>query len=140
MSPGITTVILSCVTTKHLTMIFCLTVCLSVCQFVPNLILKSPSVCHSFFHSFIPLKFSSTVLHNSVRHAPSCRKASFKYCRGGQRWTSSTKATYLLCQKSKANNNGLSLGKGSKKILVEFSTKRLAPPPPRGHKKWCTVP
>ena len=44
------------------------------------LILKSPSVCHSFFLSFIlsfiPLKFSSAVLHNSIRHAPACRNAS----------------------------------------------------------------
>ena len=38
------------------------------------LILKSPSVCHSFFHSFVPLK-SSTVLYNSVRQVPACRNA-----------------------------------------------------------------
>ena len=43
-----------------------------------HLILKSPRVCHSFFHSFIPLKISSTVLHNSVRHAPVCRNASLQ--------------------------------------------------------------
>ena len=41
-----------------------------------HLILKSPSVCHSFFPSFIPLKFSSTMLHNSVRHASAYRNAS----------------------------------------------------------------
>ena len=33
-------------------------------------------MCHSFLHSFIPLKFSSTVLYNSVRHSPACRNAS----------------------------------------------------------------
>ena len=36
----------------------------------------------SFFHSFIPFKFSSTVLYNSVRHASACRNASdFKFPR-----------------------------------------------------------
>ena len=34
----------------------------------------------SFILSFIPLKFSSTVLYNSVRHASACRNASdFKF-------------------------------------------------------------
>ena len=45
-----------------------------------NQVLKSPSVCHSFFHSFIlsfiPLKFSSTVLYNSVRHTSAYRNTS----------------------------------------------------------------
>ena len=43
------------------------------------LIVKSPRLCLSFFlsfcHSVIPLKFTSTVLYNSVRHAPACQNA-----------------------------------------------------------------
>ena len=49
-----------------------------------HLILKSPSVCHSFilsfflsfFLSFIPLKFSSMVSYNSVKHVAACQNAS----------------------------------------------------------------
>ena len=41
--------------------------------------IKKPE-CVSFFHSFIPFKFFSTVLYNSVRHASACRNASdFKF-------------------------------------------------------------
>ena len=41
--------------------------------FQSHLILKSPSVCLSFIHSFC---HSSQIFLNSVRHAPACRNAS----------------------------------------------------------------
>ena len=54
---------------------------LQICEDIPQILLQSNSkkpepVFLSFFLSFIPLKFSSTVLYNSVRHASACRNAS----------------------------------------------------------------
>ena len=44
-------------------------------RFLQKSKIKKPK-CVSFIHSFIPPKFSSTVLYNSVRHAPVCRNTS----------------------------------------------------------------
>ena len=69
---------------------------------------KKPE-CVSFIHSFIPLKFSSTVTYNSVRHTSAGRNASVPNANmmGSQTFTKIEKIRIMFPFKFWVKTNGL---------------------------------